>query len=135
MQCTGDISTVVGDEPAGATTATSPTYQSTEGYGICASSCIGTPGAVSFNWKLNNDGSAICQCLRMVSDIEKRFYKLRVLLFEHTSINSESLKVLYQNVVIQVSVELGIMEMVFCNLWRNHFVQIMFVKTSQFVNS
>lgn len=68
LQCTGDIITVTGNEPAAATTETSPTYQSPEGYGICASSCIGTPGAVSFNWKLNNDGSVVCQCLRKVFD-------------------------------------------------------------------
>jgi len=56
-----------------ATTDSSPTYQSAEGYGQCASWCIGTPGVVSFNWILYPNGAITCECLRKVS--ERRILK------------------------------------------------------------
>ena len=63
VQCDGDI---VSETSEQATTEKSATYQSPEGYGKCASRCIGIPGAVSFNWIINSDGSATCECLRKV---------------------------------------------------------------------
>ena len=48
-------------------TSVMPNYQATEGYGRCASTCLGFPGSVSFNWKAQTSSSnGHCQCLRHV---------------------------------------------------------------------
>ena len=57
-----------------ATNDQTATYQSEEGYGKCASWCIGHPGGVAFNWILYPNGAVTCQCLRKVSD--RRIYKI-----------------------------------------------------------
>ena len=48
------------------TTENDATLQTKEGYGRCASWCIGTPGAVSFNWSVTGTRGQ-CECLRNVS--------------------------------------------------------------------
>ena len=58
-----------------ATTDQMATYQSEEGYGKCASWCIGQSGGVAFNWVLYPNGAVTCQCLRNVSD-RRIYYKI-----------------------------------------------------------
>ena len=76
LQCTGDVKKGVVNSSTHlmllATTDSTPTYQSAEGYGQCASWCIGTPDVVSFNWILYPNGAVTCQCLRKVFD--RRFF-------------------------------------------------------------
>ena len=47
------------------TTSVMPTLQAEQGYGRCASLCLGIPGSVSFNWKVQGSVGH-CQCKRMV---------------------------------------------------------------------
>ena len=58
--CNGNVVT---EQTLPVTTENEATLQSTEGYGMCASLCIGTPGVVSFNWVLKGS-SGKCTCLR-----------------------------------------------------------------------
>ena len=58
--CSGNIVT---EQTLPVTTENEATLQTTEGYGMCASLCIGTPGVVSFNWVLKGS-SGKCTCLR-----------------------------------------------------------------------
>ena len=62
LVCSGDIVT---EQTLPVTTENEATLQTTEGYGMCASLCIGTPGAISFNWVLKGS-SGKCTCLRKV---------------------------------------------------------------------
>ena len=43
-----------------------PTLQAEQGYGRCASLCLGIPGSVSFDWKVQGS-TGHCQCKRKVS--------------------------------------------------------------------
>ena len=63
LECNGDI---VADYNTKATSTSSPTFQSPEGYGRCASACIGVVGAIAFNWVRTGD-AATCKCLSKVS--------------------------------------------------------------------
>lgn len=66
LRCTGDI---IWETPSTSPTLTSsPTYQTPEGYGRCASVCIGIDGAIAFNWINKGSAQSTCECLRMVSN-------------------------------------------------------------------
>ena len=62
LVCIGNIVT---EQTLPVTTENEANLQTTEGYGMCASLCIGTPGAISFNWVLKGS-SGKCTCLRKV---------------------------------------------------------------------
>ena len=64
LECNGDM---VADYNMKATSTSSPTFQSPEGYGRCASACIGVVGAIAFNWVRTGD-AATCKCLSKVSE-------------------------------------------------------------------
>lgn len=64
LQCIGDI--VWQTSEASSTLSYTPTFQSPEGYGRCASSCISLEGVVAFNWINRGIGLSTCECLRMV---------------------------------------------------------------------
>ena len=54
------------------TLTSDPTYQTPEGYGRCASVCIGNgvgDGAIAFNWINYGKSKSKCECLRKVSNI------------------------------------------------------------------
>ena len=75
LQCTGDI--IWETSTASPTETLSPTYQAPEGYGSCASVCIGNgvgDGAIAFNWINYGNSKSKCQCLRKVSNISRLQY-------------------------------------------------------------
>ena len=64
QQCTGDI--IFQTSTTGPTETTTNEYQSPEGYGRCASMCIGIEGSIAFNWRNRGTADADCECLRKV---------------------------------------------------------------------
>ena len=73
LVCGGDIVT---EQTLSVTTENEATLQTTEGYGMCASLCIGTPGAISFNWVLKGS-SGKCTCLRKVFVERQEYHEIR----------------------------------------------------------
>ena len=67
LQCNGDI---IAEFPTSPTKTSSHTFQAPEGYGRCASVCIGVVGAIAFNWISKGapgENGSTCKCLRTVS--------------------------------------------------------------------
>ena len=88
LQCTGDIAWQTSTESP--TLSYTPTLQSPEGYGRCASACIGIEGVIAFNWINRGYLVSTCECLRMVSkflDYQLLFFFQKTMLHNYITVH------------------------------------------------